>query len=185
MSSLSFSYDHPTFVSETFTGNNEVQVSFDKEAMNLVHVDTRMGEEDTWRKLRSFVIGTKNTFSLTGSVSGQQYRLRCALRPVSCDITAISSSGGSSSIGDIPVDVNEDGEVNTLKEVVDAFGGFPEGTTIKEALDEIEGGGLTEEDLENIFFPDGDAPESTDTTEESETSETQESSSGEGAGDGE
>ena len=94
MTSLDFSYDYPSFVSTVFEGDSKVSMAFDREALNLVHVDTRADENDVWRKLRSFTIGTKNEFSLTGSASGQQYRLRCDARPVTCEVEPIKSSGG-------------------------------------------------------------------------------------------
>lgn len=168
MAKLVFSYDYPSFVSDPFTGNVRVECSFEKEALNKVTVETRLDEDSPWRILRSVIIGTKNAFTLTDTASGQQYRLRCATRPVDVEYAVIVPSGGGSgsgSIDGIDVEENNDGEVNTLKEVMDAFGGFPEGKTVKEALEDIEGGGLTEQDLEEIFFP---SSETGDTQEENQ-----------------
>lgn len=173
MAKLSFTYDYPSFVSDSFTGNVRVECSFQKEALNKVTIETRLDENSAWRILRSVIIGIKNAFTLDNTASGQQYRLRCATRPVDAEYAALSpSGGGSGSIDGIDVEENQDGQVNTLKEVMNAFGGFPEDKTIQEALEDIEGGGLTEEDLEEIFFPSSETGNTQEDNQESNQEET-------------
>ena len=162
MTSLDFSYDYPSFVSTVFEGDSKVSMAFDREALNLVHVDTRADENDVWRKLRSFTIGTKNEFSLTGSASGQQYRLRCDARPVTCEVEPIKSSGGgggSDITPGVPIpkdtvnsDSIQDGSIKREDLSEEVLAG----------LDEMNNIGLTEQDIEDIFFPDGDAPDTGD-----------------------
>lgn len=174
MAKLSFIYDYPSFVSDSFTGNVRVECSFPKEALNKVTIETRLDENSAWRILRSVIIGIKNAFTLDNTASGQQYRLRCATRPTDAEYAVLSPSGGggSGSIDGIDVEENQDGQVNTLKEVMNAFGGFPEDKTIQEALEDIEGGGLTEEDLEEIFSPSSEAGNTQDNNQESSQEET-------------
>jgi len=166
MTSLDFSYDYPSFVSTAFEGDSKVSMAFDREALNLVHVDTRADENDVWRKLRSFTIGTKNEFSLTGSASGQQYRLRCDARPVTCEVEPIKSSGGgggSDITPGVPIpkdtvnsDSIQDGSIKREDLSEEVLAG----------LDEMNNIGLTEQDIEDIFFPDGDAPDTGDDDDE-------------------
>lgn len=165
MTSLDFSYDYPSFVSTVFEGDSKVSMAFDREALNLVHVDTRADENDVWRKLRSFTIGTKNEFSLTGSASGQQYRLRCDARPVTCEVEPIKSSGGGGGSDITPgVPIPKD-TVNSNSIQDGSIKREDLSEEVLAGLDEMNNIGLTEEDIEDIFFPDGDAPDTGDDDE--------------------
>lgn len=157
MAKLTFTKDAQLgYLSNEFSGGVVLQCLFPTKGKKVIFIDSRLGNDLPWTTLRSVVVEQQSVFSINVVAEGQEFRLRTGgYEPESVDVAQItnSGSGSGSGSGTIPTPANQDGEVNTLQEVLDAFRNFPEGTTIQEALEAIEGGGLQEEDIEDVFFP--------------------------------
>lgn len=159
MAKLTFTYDvHKGYVSSEFSGAVSLQNDFQGKGKHVIFIESRLADSMPWATLRTVVVKAQDVFIISESSDGQVFRIICESEPTSVDTTPLndgSSSGGSSldPTETIAPGTNNDGEVNTVQEVIGAFKDFPENTTIQERLEEIEGGGLQEEDIEDIFYP--------------------------------
>lgn len=154
MAKLTFTNDNG-YVSNAFSGGMTLQCLFEGTAKHVIFIDSRLGSDLPWTLIRSIVVAPQSVFTIPEASEGQEFRLRCETEPQSVDIAPISTAkggGSSTTIDGIDIEENHNGEVDTLAEVIAALRGFPEGKTVKEALEELEATNLTDEDIENIFY---------------------------------
>ena len=167
MAKLTFTYDMG-YVSSAFEGGMTLQCLFDGNGKHVIFIQSRLSEELPWTVIRSIVVAPQSVFTIPEAAEGQTFRIRCESEPQSVDIAPMTAVAGGSSttIDGIDIEKNNNGEVDSLAEVIAALKGFPEGKTVKEALEELEATNLTDEDIENIFYgtsddDDDDEPEPT------------------------
>jgi len=131
MARLTFSYDpQKGSVSSEFAGSVALQCIFSGTGKHVIFVESRIGDEMPWAVLRTVVVKARDVFSIPEASKGQVYRIFTDSEPESVETSPISGGGGGSSY-DIPDEENNDGEVNTMQEILKAFKNFPEGTTIQ------------------------------------------------------
>lgn len=158
MAKLTFTYDaQKGYVSNAFSGGVSLQNEFTGKGKHVIFIESRLDESMPWATLRTVVVKAQDVFIIADSSDGQVFRIICESEPVSVDTTPLNDGSSEGSSLDptetITPGTNNDGEVNTVQEVIGAFKDFPENKTIQERLEEIEGGGLQEEDIEDIFYP--------------------------------
>jgi hypothetical protein len=93
MTELQFSYVHPKFVSDQFTGNNTIAVSYSKEGYYVVSID-ELQENNSWIRKDSFFTYKEISYDFTKAEEGKQYRLSVFKKPASATVTAIEGGGG-------------------------------------------------------------------------------------------
>lgn len=159
MAQLTFTNDAARgYLSNAFNGGVNIHCVFNGGGRHVIFIESRIGDMP-WSVVRTIVVNEQDVFSIMQSANSQLFRFFTDSAPVEAETSPTSSSGGGT--GGTPADpsqiiepgTNGDGTVNTMQEVIGAFQNFPEGKTIQSAIEEISGGGLEDEDIENIFYP--------------------------------
>lgn len=155
MAKLTFTNDSQKgSLSSEFKGGVNIQCIFAGGGRHVIFIESKIGSDMPWSVLRNVVVKEQDVFSIPEAAKEQLFRFFTDCEPISAETSAIS--GGADSIG--PSDIiepgtNSDGKVNTVEEVIKVFKDFPEDMTVQEAIGELMGGGLQDEDIENIFYP--------------------------------
>lgn len=161
MKELEFTYNEG-YVSNPFTGPVAIQFVFPTNGRQVVFLDTRLNEEMPWTEDKTRILSKVDVLVIPRAAEGQQFRVRCAYLP---DKASVSPMGGSSDSGgsgsELPAESVGSEQIKNdaiLPEDLD-----PElrerilnGTLTDEdraLLEELSGEQLSDEDIENIFFP--------------------------------
>lgn len=141
MAQLTFNYDNG-YVSSTFDGAVTLQIIFAEAGKHVIFIESRLGENMPWTVLKSLAVEPMSFVKVREPSKGQQYRMRSASEPTFVEVLPLvaSGSGGSGSDGKIGSEDIENGSIK-IEDLSD------------EVKDQLAGNNLTEDDLENIFFP--------------------------------
>lgn len=141
MAQLTFTYEQG-YVSNTFEGGVTLQIIFAEAGRHVIYIESRLSEEMPWVILKSLAVEPMSFLKVREPSEGQQYRMRTAFEPTFVEVTPLSSQSGSGSgnkekIGSEDI---EDGSIK-IEDLSD------------EVKEQLSGKNLTDDDLENIFFP--------------------------------
>jgi hypothetical protein len=106
MTELQFSYSHPKFVSDQFTGKNTIAVAYAKEDYYVVSID-ELQENGSWLRKDSFFTYKEASYDFTKAEEGKTYRLAVFKKPATASVTPIEDGG------DEPVDESK------VREIID------------------------------------------------------------------
>lgn len=93
MAKLSFTFDGEKYVSDIFSGNSNIQLTFPKERIRVLLVESRINETLPWKIVDSHIIEYAMVVSVPAAGEGQQFRMTCIMEPSSADITTIPTPG--------------------------------------------------------------------------------------------
>ena len=138
MAQLTFTYEQG-YVSNTFEGGVTLQIIFAEAGRHIIYIESRLSEEMPWVILKSLAVEPMSFLKVREPSEGQQYRMRSAFEPTFVEVTPLAdySSKKDEKIGSEDI---EDGSIK-IEDLSD------------EVKEQLSGKNLTDDDLENIFFP--------------------------------
>lgn len=93
MTAIDFYYhtEDSNFYSSTLEGGVNVQLTFNTPNPVRVTLETRLDEDLPWTFMRTMMASESLLFSLSRYAEGQQFRVRCSVRPATANHSPIDS----------------------------------------------------------------------------------------------